>query len=175
MRVILLALIILFGGCSGRVHRDILREDVVITASADGWNLKPGRNNSTIVIFPDGSKQNVGTTQYPDAVKTYLYKIDGSQPKQQCLVLYMPPLASGGALMTVFEIQDDRLGRLYDIQHRYEFVCIPHQTSNPRVGIVDLPDGIQLKRIIFPGNSDQLVANLREVFEWPYGESKVAR
>jgi hypothetical protein len=174
-RPTVLALALLLSACSASVPHDVARKDAVVTASARGWNLKPGENNSTIVVFPDGHEQNVGQTQYPDITTAQLYKIKGPELKGEYLVLYVPPVASGGATMTVFEIEGESVNRHRDIDHRYEFRLIPNQANDPRVGVVDTQDGIALRRLVFPNTGDEEVMRLRDAFEWPFLECKAAR
>jgi hypothetical protein len=98
------------------------KTNVILHASAKGWSLRPGTNNSTILTTPQGRSFNLGQTAYPDWAPTTLWKVYVEGLKMEFLLLHVPPIASGSVPLTVIGLKaDGSMFRAADIPHHYEW------------------------------------------------------
>jgi hypothetical protein len=103
--------LLLLAGCSvpeEPVVSDGASQDItqaLITPSAAGWGMKVGAKGQTILIGPQGRAFDVGETQYPDIARARLYKCAVKELGAVFLILYVPPVASGGSQLTLFTIK----------------------------------------------------------------------
>jgi hypothetical protein len=105
-----LACLLIVAGCS--VSHDAMVPEAshplvikaLIDPSAAGWDMKVGPEGQTILLNQQGRAFNVGHTQYPDISQARLYKCAVKEFGADFLVLYVPPIASGGSRLTLFTI-----------------------------------------------------------------------
>jgi hypothetical protein len=144
------------------------KDDIVIGASAAGWDVKRGAKDAsgavtTIIVDPSGREHSIGLTQYPDAQTALAWKIRVPRLNACFLVLYVPPASSGAAVLTLIRAEAGAEPvRAADIRHRYEFGFLAGQESEVRVGFPDHPKGRLLRSILFADCDDDGTPELKE-------------
>ncbi len=120
-------LLLLIAGCSGPSEKTVAAFDeqlstvVVVEDSARGWQVEADDVGNTTLVNPRGQRFDVGPTQYPDINRTRLIKIAVQELRAEFLILYVPPVASGGSTLTVFTIaSNDTPVRAADLRHHWE-------------------------------------------------------
>lgn len=150
--------------CTATVVFAVEREEktkAVIHPSAEGWDLKTGEDRTTIVVSPKGNKTNIGETSYPDWATTTLLRIDSN--KRQYLVIYTPPMASGGSEMTILDITRGEVKEEKKVHHHYEF---GFPKGDAKDCVVSIPDHqIELTRLIFPTPDDRLALKITKTYQ----------
>lgn len=161
-------------GCSSHLaaipsRADREEENVLITAAAAGWHVLQKRSDdgdrwpSTILVNPRGVLYDVGRTQFPDRVGSTLWRVRVRQLNADFLVLYTPPIASGGSVMTLFYLRgQDEPVRAADITHHYELT--PERNSP----VARLSDGRLLTDVLFADSDHDGIPELVEpdAYRW---------
>ena len=152
--------------------------DVLITPSAEGWQVKPGpppedganTHPTTVLLNPKGTEYDIGQTQYPDVTMATLFCVDVRELNARFLVLYMPPVASGGSEMAVIHIdEDDNPAVSALIGHHYEWRQAA-RSRTARVFFADCPPhGALVRDILFVDSDDNGVPELMEDFVGRFG------
>ena len=86
----------------------------IVSASAAGWNIKPGppekrkrSHPTTIVVNPQGKAVNIGTTQYPDWVPATLWIVEVEELEARFLLIQVSPVASAAVGMWVLYLDNN--------------------------------------------------------------------
>ena len=139
-----IACLLLVAGCQvGGESESSLAPDhsvtqVLIDPSASGWDVTTGPEGQTVLVAPDGHAYDVGRTQYPDIVQARLCRFTVEELEVEFLVLYVPPVASGGSTLTLFTIRPGNVPvRAADIRHHWE----PHHVRDWKATLFTDSDG----------------------------------
>jgi hypothetical protein len=172
LRSIRLIALLCLCGCATTSPQWRERTDPIVSVSARGWTIKPGRSEdgsgwrTTVIVNPKGEEFNIGVTQYPDFLPATLWIVEVKQLDARFLLIRVPPAASAAVDMPILYLdRNDKPSLAGRIGQRFEFQANPH--DRPGFDTIIERDGRhRLRDILFEDSDGDGVPELVESDFW---------